>query len=190
MGADRAILPSKTIPKSIQRALRGWDNCERCGLCSTRRRVVHYRGPARPDLLFLGEAPGKDEDKVGLPFVGRSGRLLDQLAEEAVPASLSWGVANIVGCLPLDSTKSIRPPSDAEVAACTPRLLTLLSLLAPSRVVLLGKTSAKRKNALPLPEKVLELRHPAYILRLGGRMTVEGAKFVVTLRDWLREEEA
>ena len=108
-------------------------SCTRCPLHRTRTQAVVYRGGPNPRLVFVGEAPGAEEDRVGRPFVGRSGRLLDEsVAGLGVPPD-SVGMINVLKC---------RPPKnvfvDRSVAACRPYLDRQLALLSPRVVVPLG----------------------------------------------------
>jgi uracil-DNA glycosylase len=159
--------------------------------------VVQYRGAAKPQILFIGEAPGKNENILGVPFVGPSGQLVEVMIEEAAAplnGSLKYGFVNVLGCIPYADTKQkvsggVRPPTKEEVTACSPRLEALFKALKPKGVVFLGKTASSQRKHLTsfLPENVLELQHPAYVLRNGGRMSVPGAHFVSALSQWLQK---
>ena len=107
--------------------------------------MVVYRGPPRPWLLFVGEAPGRSEDEEGIPFVGRAGRILEEAAASSGLRATEWGVTNVIMC---------RPPKnrfDRRAAlACRPWLGAKVASLAPAILVTLGA------NALEafLPEKL------------------------------------
>ena len=89
--------------------------CTRCPLAATRTQVVFGTGDPDADLMFVGEAPGRDEDLQGVPFVGRSGQLLDRLlAEEVGIAREQVYIANVIKCRPPEN----RDPSPDEIAAC------------------------------------------------------------------------
>jgi DNA polymerase len=160
-------------------------------------KVVQYRGADKPEILFVGEAPGKTENILGVPFIGPSGQLVELLIEEAaadLAGRLRYGFINVLGCVPYadrdnKASGGVRPPSPQEVAACSPRLEALFAAFQPRGVVFLGKTAAAQRKHLGsfLPEKVLELQHPAYVLRNGGRMSVPGATFVCNLSTWLKD---
>lgn len=159
----------------LQREVAG---CHRCGLAAGRTHTVFGNGDPRAGLMFIGEGPGEEEDRRGLPFVGRSGRLLDRLIAEEL--GLERGqvyVANVVKCRPPKN----RDPSDTEIAACWPYLEAQLAELSPAVVVTLGNFAAKL--LLGTGEGVTRLRgrayrwhgavlvptyHPSYILRNGG----------------------
>jgi DNA polymerase len=108
-------------------------SCTLCPLHRTRTQAVVYRGGPKPHVVFVGEAPGAEEDRLGRPFVGRSGRLLDAgVAELGIPIE-SVGILNVLKC---------RPPKNVfverSVATCRPYLDRQLALLSPSVVVPLG----------------------------------------------------
>lgn len=150
--------------------------CQACHLASTRTLVVVYRGAPSPRFLFVGEAPGAQEDRDGRPFVGRAGRILDEATEQAGLAAEEWGVTNVVMC---------RPPGnrfDPEAArACRPWLSSKVASLAPRVVVTLGThaLAAFAPEALPVTSSTGRLRawgaaqlfpmvHPASTLRSRG----------------------
>ena len=115
--------------------------CRRCGLCETRQHVVFGQGVPDAEVLFVGEGPGAHEDEEGLPFVGRSGKLLDSYLE-AVDLSRERNVfiANIVKCRPPQN----RDPLPAESEACMPWLREQFRILRPKIVVCLGRIAAQR----------------------------------------------
>ena len=115
--------------------------CRRCGLCETRHSVVFGQGTAHAEVMLVGEGPGANEDEQGLPFVGKSGQLLDHYLE-AVDLSRDKNVyiANIVKCRPPQN----RDPLPAESEACMPWLREQFRLLRPKIVVCLGRIAAQR----------------------------------------------
>lgn len=134
-----------------------WSACRDCGLCATRGRIVVYRGTLGAEVLFVGEAPGREEDAAGQPFVGRSGRLLDQWIERlSLP---SWCITNLVRCRPPDN----RPPARAEQDACGPKLLAFLAASRPKAVVALGRHAHLWLEARGVDHE--RIHHPAYYLR-------------------------
>ena len=152
--------------------------CIRCPLAATRTQVVFGVGDPDADLLFVGEAPGRDEDLQGVPFVGRSGQLLDRLlAEELGIDRGSVYIANVVKCRPPDN----RDPKPDEIAACRPYLTEQVALIAPKVVVTLGNFATKL--LLDTDQGITKMRgasylvgdvqyvptfHPAAALRGGG----------------------
>lgn len=115
--------------------------CRRCGLCETRRSVVFGQGAAHAEVMLVGEGPGANEDEQGLPFVGKSGQLLDHYVE-AVDLSRDKNVyiANIVKCRPPQN----RDPLPEESAACMPWLRQQFQMIRPKIVVCLGRVAAQR----------------------------------------------
>ncbi len=107
--------------------------CTACGLSRHRKNVVIYRGARRPRLLFLGEAPGAEEDESGLPFVGKAGHLLDRAIVELGLPDDGYGITNVVMCHPPGNEFDPRA-----AAACRPWLELKLTWLAPEVIVTLG----------------------------------------------------
>ncbi|MFB6118885.1 uracil-DNA glycosylase family protein [Halosegnis sp.] len=115
-------------------------DCERCSaLCESRSRIVNGVGPADADLVFVGEAPGANEDAEGEPFVGRSGDVLDAALRKAGLARADVRITNCVRCRPPDN----RDPHVAELDNCREFLATELQRLDPSLVVTLGKVPSE-----------------------------------------------
>ena len=152
--------------------------CTRCPLATTRTQVVFGVGDPDADLMFVGEAPGREEDLRGEPFVGRSGRLLDRLlAEELGIDRDAVYIANVVKCRPPDN----RDPRPDEIAACRPYLAAQVDLIAPKVVVTLGNFATRllletdrgitsvRGAAYPMGDVLcVPTFHPAAALRGGG----------------------
>ena len=153
--------------------------CTRCKLSGLgRTQVVFGMGDPHADLMFIGEGPGAEEDKQGLPFVGRSGQLLDKLILEELGITRERVfIANTVKCRPPGN----RDPEPDEIAACRPWLEQQLSLIDPKVVVTLGNFATKllletkegitklRGRTYPFRKGVLiPTFHPAAVLRGGG----------------------
>ena len=152
--------------------------CTACRLSEGRTQVVFGMGDPDADLMFVGEGPGAEEDKQGLPFVGRSGQLLDRLiAEELGRTRATCYIANCVMCRPPGN----RDPQADEVETCWPWLEQKLDLIKPKVVITLGNFAAKRLLATDIG--ITKLRgqvypfhggslvptfHPAAALRGGG----------------------
>jgi len=113
--------------------------CRRCRLSEKRTQVVPGSGSCRSRIAFIGEAPGKDEDLKGMPFVGRAGRLLDRALEQAGASRNEVFICNLVKCRP---PKNRRPRKD-EIAACSRYLRSELQTIRPKVVVALGQTAAE-----------------------------------------------
>ena len=115
--------------------------CHSCGLCETRTNVVFGQGAEDAEVLFVGEGPGQSEDEQGLPFVGRSGQLLDKyLFAIDLDRKKNCYIANIVKCRPPQN----RDPLPEESAACMPWLRQQFQLIRPKIVVCLGRVAAQR----------------------------------------------
>src|SRR4051794_27082371 len=123
--------------KAVWEQARG---CQRCPqLASTRNTVVFGSGNADADLMFVGEAPGANEDQQGIPFVGQAGRLLDQLLSEIGLARDDVFVANVLKCRPPGN----RDPLPQEIDACQAYLFRQLELIEPKVVCTLGNFATK-----------------------------------------------
>ncbi|MBP8294736.1 MAG: uracil-DNA glycosylase [Burkholderiales bacterium] len=141
--------------------------CTACELCRTRKRTVPGVGTATAGWMFVGEAPGAEEDALGEPFVGQAGRLLDNMLK-AIGLSREKDVyiANVIKCRPPTN----RNPAPAEVAQCAPYLQRQIALLQPKIIVALGRFAA-----------MTLLNTDATIASLRGRVhTYRGAPLVVT----------
>lgn len=149
--------------------------CEKCGLCETRTKVVFARGRARNRVMFIGEAPGADEDAQGYPFVGRAGKLLDQIVDAVGFQREEIYVANILKCRPPKN----RDPKPEEIESCTPYLTRQIELVNPKIICALGKFAAqfltdnpkvamgKLRGRIHYYDKrmVIPTYHPAALLR-------------------------
>ena len=140
-------------------------SCTACGLSEGRTTVVFGTGSPDAEVMFVGEGPGAREDEQGLPFVGRSGQLLDQLLREEVGLDRSdCYIANVVKCRPPGN----RDPKPDEIAACRPWLEEQLELIDPTVVVTLGNFAARL--LLDTDTGITKLRGQAY--QFGGRHLV------------------
>ncbi len=154
--------------------------CVACDLHRTRTKVVFGSGSERASLMIVGEAPGRDEDLSGLPFVGRSGRLVTTLLEEEFGRSRDWCfISNVVKCRPPDN----RNPTRVEVLTCQHYLKGQIELVAPQIIMPLGNFATR--SLLSTNEGITTLRgkvvdrgrylvipsfHPAAALRGGQKV--------------------
>jgi uracil-DNA glycosylase len=159
--------------------------CTRCPLAATRTQVVFGEGDPNADLMIVGEGPGRDEDLQGLPFVGRSGKLLDRLLMEEMGLERSEVyVGNVVKCRPPGN----RDPLPNEIEACRPWLEAQVELIKPKVLLTLGNFATKL--LLNTTEGIRRVRgrtypwghggavlvptyHPAAALRGGGEVLAE-----------------
>jgi uracil-DNA glycosylase len=118
-------------------------NCVRCPLHATRTTVVFGSGNADADLMFIGEAPGANEDRIGLPFVGQAGKLLDKLLGEIGMERTDVFIANTLKCRPPDN----RDPHPNEIEACQEYLRRQVDLIEPIVICTLGNFSTKLLRA-------------------------------------------
>lgn len=148
--------------------------CTRCKLHGTRRSIVFGVGDPDAPLMFVGEAPGEQEDKRGEPFVGPAGELLDKMIEAMGWTRESVYINNILMCRPPGN----RNPQPDEVAACKPFLEARIRAIAPRIIVALGRPAANTLLGMDAPisslrgkfhdrngVKVMPTFHPAYLLR-------------------------
>ena len=149
-------------------------NCTSCALSNTRTNCVFGAGCHTADLLFIGEAPGDNEDKTGTPFVGRAGKLLNEYLDSVGIERDSVYIANILKCRPPKN----RDPLPSEEDACIEYLERQIALIQPKLIVCLGRISAKRlisKNFKITTEHgvwfdfngipITAVYHPALLLR-------------------------
>lgn len=163
-----------------------WARCSDCGLAASAHKRVFYRGPLDAEIVFVGEAPGQTEDKMGIPFVGRSGLLLDLFIESTGFSPKQVLIANPVLCRPVGPSGKDRKPTPTEIAACVKHLRQLLDIVRPRWVVLMGVTARDTFGAsdqewesyfsLGIPTRFALIYHPAWYLRNGGREVKEYAK--------------
>lgn len=154
------------------------DGCPRCRLSRSRTRIVFGVGNPRADLMFVGEAPGREEDEQGVPFVGAAGQLLTRIIEAIGTKREEVYIANAVLCRPPEN----RNPEPDEVAACRPFLEEQIRLVSPRVIVTLGTFAAQ--VILETDEPISKLRgrwhvahgarvmptfHPAFLLRQPQR---------------------
>jgi uracil-DNA glycosylase len=166
------------VPTALELVAVDASTCTKCRLSERRTNVVFGMGDPAAALMFIGEGPGAEEDRQGLPFVGRSGQLLDKLlAEEMSLQRDQVYIANVVKCRPPEN----RDPKPDEIDACRPYLTQQLDLIRPRVVVTLGRFAGQwllqtsegitklRGKSYPFAHGVLiPTLHPAAALRGGA----------------------
>ena len=158
--------------------------CKRCRLCEHRTQTVFGVGNPRPQLVFVGEGPGADEDAQGIPFVGRAGQLLTRMIAAMTLTREQVYICNIVKCRPPGN----RTPAEDEMQTCSPFLYRQLAILRPRVIVALGRPASQTLLAtkvaisrlrgkfhdFPVPAmanlglpsaRLMPTFHPAYLLR-------------------------
>jgi uracil-DNA glycosylase family 4 len=171
--------------------------CRRCRLCQRRTQVVFGAGNPRARVVFVGEGPGADEDRIGEPFVGRAGQLLNAMLPSIGLKREDVYIANVVKCRPPGN----REPEPDEAAACMPFLKRQIELIDPAVIVCLGRVAARHllRTTAPISSyrgrwtmwagrDVLPTFHPAYLLRNPAAKRESWADFK-KLREKLRAGE-
>lgn len=115
------------------------EGCKKCKLCNSRNNIVFGEGNKKADLMFIGEGPGADEDKHGVPFVGKAGKLMNEAFKGLGIEREQVYIANIVKCRPPQN----RVPEQDEAEACLNYLRNQVILVKPKIIVLLGSTALK-----------------------------------------------
>jgi uracil-DNA glycosylase len=169
--------PPPRIEKSSETFSGIWaeiGDCTRCPLCEKRTNIVHTDGNQNARLMFVGEAPGADEDAQARPFVGRAGQLLTKMIEAIGFKREEVLIGNVNRCRPPGN----RPPTPEEASMCKPFLLREIAVVQPDVIVVLGNTAMR--NLLDIKQGITKVRgefqnyqgvkvmptfHPAYLLR-------------------------
>jgi DNA polymerase len=173
--------------------------CTRCALADGRTQVVFGAGDPDADLMFVGEGPGAEEDRQGVPFVGRAGQLLTKLIADIGMTRDDVYIANVVKCRPPGN----RDPQPVEIDSCRPWLTAQLGFVRPRVVVTLGNFATKllldtkqgitrlRGQEFPFGDATLvPTLHPSAVLRSGGTALAQArADFVVAKRALARAGE-
>ena len=137
--------------------------CTKCPLHETRTKAVFGAGDADAELMFVGEAPGAEEDRQGLPFVGRAGQLLNQLLEEIGLSREGVFIANVLKSRPPGN----RDPQPLEIEACRPYLFEQIRLIEPKVLCTLGNFATKLLSGNPAG--ITRVRGTPQVHELGGR---------------------
>ncbi|NET29461.1 uracil-DNA glycosylase family protein [Okeania sp. SIO1I7] len=167
-------IPSETYQTMEQIAVH-CNQCCRCELGKNRTNAVIGRGNPQAEIMIIGEAPGQNEDEQGLPFVGRSGQLLDKILESVeLSSDRHVYISNAIRCRPPEN----RTPTTQEIEACKPYLLEQIRLVDPKIILLTGATAVKaltgeKRGITKIRGQWLEwegrlcmpIFHPAYLLR-------------------------
>lgn len=161
---------------NLQQLKEEYQQCQKCpALVKSRTQVVFGSGNPQAKVLLIGEAPGANEDRQGLPFCGLSGKILDQLLQSAELSREEIFITNTILCRPLNN----QPPAKEEVDNCRNRLETLITILQPKVIItignfaterILGKTGVKKLRGRIFSHngiKVIPVIHPANYLYSG-----------------------
>jgi len=174
LGVTHLRVPAEEAPQSLEEIRQELGDCQRCKLWKSRTRIVFGVGNRNADLMFVGEAPGADEDAQGIPFVGRAGRLLTKIIEAMGFKREQVYIANILKCRPPNN----RDPEPDEVETCEGFLFKQIEAVQPKIIVALGRYAAQ--NLLQTKTPISKIRgeffqfqnslliptfHPSYLLR-------------------------
>ena len=139
-------------------------NCQKCGLAETRHNVVFGEGPRDAEVMFIGEGPGEQEDLTGRPFVGRAGKLLDDMLAMIDLDRSRVFIGNMVKCRPPQN----RDPLNVEQEACIGYLRNQVALLRPKIIVCLGRIAAMK---LIKEDFKITREHGLWVEKAGVQMT-------------------
>lgn len=156
--------------------------CGKCGLHETRTNVVFEKGSRQAKIMFIGEAPGESEDREGLPFVGRAGKLLDKYLEYTDFSLENSYITNILKCRPPQN----RDPGDTEQDFCIGYLNSQIALIQPAIIVCLGRIAAMR---MIKPDFKITAEHGLWFEKNGIQMTAIYHPSAL-LRDPAKKEDA
>jgi DNA polymerase len=193
---DRDVSPGMTAdtPMTLTEIRADIGDCTRCKLHTTRQTIVFGSGNPEAQLMFVGEAPGADEDEQGLPFVGRAGQLLTKIIEAIDLKREDVYIANVIKCRP----PANRNPEPDEIATCEPFLFQQIDTIKPRVIVALGTHAAHTLLKIDTPISSIRGKqhdfrgailiptfHPAYLLRSPERKrdVWEDMKLVKALLD-------
>lgn len=180
----------------LQKYRREIKDCPDCPLKETRTHFVFGDGNESADIMFIGEAPGRDEDLQGIPFVGRAGQLLNKLLAHIMLTRSDVYITNILKCRPPNN----RDPLPEEVETCIPYLHRQIEIIQPKLLVALGRVAAQ--NLLNTGESLTKMRkkiwrykniplfvtfHPAYILR-NNNMLSTGVDDMKAIMDYYQKD--
>ena len=171
---DSAVGQMPPTQQSLEQVRTDLGDCRRCKLAPERKNIVFGSGNPHAELMFVGEAPGADEDDQGLPFVGRAGQLLTKIIEAIEMRREDVYICNILKCRPPGN----RNPETDEIAACEPFLFRQIAVVKPRVICALGTFGAQtllgtKEPISRLRGRFIEFRgaklmatfHPAYLLR-------------------------
>ncbi len=190
---DEASLPQ--VNETLEDIWNDIGECTRCPLAAGRTHIVNSEGNRQARLMFVGEAPGADEDASARPFVGRAGQLLNKIIEAIGLRREDVMIGNVNRCRPPQN----RTPTLEEAKTCKPFLLREIAVVRPDVIVVLGNTAMK--NLLDTKEGITKLRgkfqdyrgikvmptfHPAYLLRDPSKKR-EAWEDMKTVRDYLNK---
>jgi len=190
--ADSEVSPAPVadISASLDDLQKSLDGCSRCSLCQQRNHIVFGAGNPQARVVLVGEAPGREEDLRGYPFVGEAGQLLEKILQAMGLSRQTVYICNVIKCRPPGN----RDPKPDEIAACEPFLKQQLAIIKPEIIITLGRFAAQTllRTTAPIGRlrgqwreyegiALMPTFHPAYLLRnpSGKRPVWEDMKLVM-----------
>ncbi len=190
--ADSVVSPALVadISASLDDLQKSLDGCSRCSLCQQRNHIVFGAGNTQARVVLVGEAPGREEDLRGYPFVGEAGQLLEKILQAMGLSRQTVYICNVIKCRPTGN----RDPKPDEIAACEPFLKQQLAIIKPEIIITLGRFAAQTllRTTAPIGRlrgqwreyegiALMPTFHPAYLLRnpSGKRPVWEDIKLVM-----------
>jgi len=184
------VVKKVSQPMSLAALQENLVNCDRCPLCQQRNNIVFGGGNPHAQVVLVGEAPGREEDLQGIPFIGEAGHLLEKILQAMNLSREAVYICNVIKCRPPGN----RDPQPDEISACEPFLKQQLALIKPEIIITLGRFAAQTllKTSTPIGKlrgqwreyegiALMPTFHPAYLLRnpSGKRPVWEDMKQVM-----------
>lgn len=169
-------MDNDTKNKTLENIKKVCSTCIKCDLSKSRTQIVFSDGNPEAKLMLIGEAPGRQEDETGMPFVGRAGKLLDKILEsQNITREKNIYICNTIKCRPPEN----RVPTPEETEACKEYLDAQIQLIRPELILLAGATAVRAvlKNKIPISKirgqwfdgplgsRIMPIFHPSYLLR-------------------------
>lgn len=180
MGIDSYVINKKnTITLLVlQKTVKG---CHKCNLATSRRNVVFGEGSNKAKVMFIGEAPGEEEDAQGRPFVGRAGKLLDQLVEHIGLRREDVYICNVLKCRPPNN----RDPEGPEILACKDYLFSQIELIKPKIICTLGRHAYN--TLMNVDERITKVRGIVKVFRGVTLLPTYHPSFLLRNQDKIKE---
>jgi len=180
MGIDSYVINKKnTITLLVlQKTVKG---CHKCNLATSRQNVVFGEGSNKAKVMFIGEAPGEDEDAQGRPFVGRAGKILDQLVEHIGLRREDVYICNVLKCRPPNN----RDPEGSEILACKDYLFSQIELIKPKVICTLGRHAYN--TLMNVDERITKVRGIVKVFRGVTLLPTYHPSFLLRNQDKIKE---
>lgn len=181
--------------KKLKVLVNKWAGCDKCPFAKHRATMVWAKGNANAGIVLIGEAPGKNEDQQGIPFIGKAGEILEEGMKAAKLSLDDCFVCNVMACRPCDSLQgNNRPPkAHTEIPNCRPRLQSILRITKPKVVIMMGRTATTAVYGYPGAPDVLKRRGVYLIKTMHPMATIynkdrknDWNTFWLTMRSFLK----